>query len=70
VNMFVAMAPITKIGKNNEWKFNVFSKTVPKLKKFTDNTLNMHEWFGQNWESLHSKLGYVLPNSVHHSLKL
>jgi len=70
INFFVALAPICKIGADNEWGYNLFAKTVPTLKKLTDN-LKIHEWFGTNWESVHQKLSVILPKKVHHnSLKL
>ena len=69
INLFVALAPITKVGNDNEWHYTWFSKTVPKLLQITV-SMGIFEFFGSNWDAVYSKLGYILNSKMKNAIKL
>ena len=64
INLALCLAPIAKVGNDNETFYQVFHKTIPRLVQLTQ-SLGMHELFGANWNSINSKLGYIINRTMH-----
>ena len=57
LEMFIALAPITLIGRVNQKDiFTQLSRYVPTL-KYGTNQMGIHEFFVQNWSDLYGRLG-------------